>query len=159
MADDADLLDQRRNDLVTLFIDDHPMARALGMEFVEGDWNRVVCRLPMRDDLTFREGAGLAPGVLLTVLDGVFGLSVCMRVPVPQAIATIELKIDFIEDARTDADLVFTGECYAIADNVGYARGEITRQGDGGLVAGGSATFMLGTRGPTFFTEAAGEGA
>lgn len=152
-APSADPFHHRRASLVSLFFDDHPMARALGMEFVKGDPEGVVCRLPHTAALEYHAGAGLAPGVLVTVLDGMLGLSVMMRVEKPQAIATIELKIDYIEGEEAAGDLLFNTECYAIADNVGYARGEIRRAADDGLVAFGSATFMLDTRGPQFFTD------
>ena len=153
MTDAADPLAERRASLVALFIDDHPMARALGMEFVGGDAETVVCRLPYRGDLANHENKGLAPGVLVTVIDATFGLSVMMRVPEPQAIATIQLKIDFIEGVEADCDALFNAECYAIADNVGYARGDIRRDDDGSVIAFASATFMLGTRGPEFFKK------
>ena len=148
----ADALSDRRKQIVANFIDGHPLARALGTEFVSGDAEKVVVRLPFSTELVHDAETRLAPGVLVTVIDPVFGIAIMLKVSRPLAIATIELKTEFVEGRHPSGGLAFNAECHALADNIAYARGEIRLEDDDALIATATATFMVGTRGPTFFT-------
>lgn len=124
---------------------------ALGIEAVEGD---CAMRAPFRADLVDDvETGGLANGVITTLLDQTCGMAVSMarREGEPGdaafqrfgAMATLDLRIDFMRPAKPGRDVVGQAECYRIAGGVGFVRGLAFEDDPADPVAAVQAAFML----------------
>jgi len=62
------------------------------------------------------------------------------------ALATLDLRIDYMGPATPGEDLLATGECYKRTRNIAFVRAEAFHASSEEPVATCVATFMLGTR-------------
>lgn len=91
-------------------------------------------------------------GLLTLLLDSVFGFSVISSLETPTAIATIDLKIDFLRDLPIDEKLLVEARVADAVDTFSHAEGEVRAAKSGLLIARGNGSFMVGTKGPSFGT-------
>ena len=90
-------------------------------------------------------GAAMHPGFFTIVLDSMFGMATFLSLDEMQPIATINLKVDTQGSVAPGARVTCQARCEGIADDVAVVRGHVKGQ-DGGLIAVGAGTFMVGTR-------------
>ena len=62
------------------------------------------------------------------------------------AIATLDLRIDYMGPAVPGEDLLATGECYKRTPNIAFVRTQAFQESSPEPIASCVATFMLGTR-------------
>jgi acyl-coenzyme A thioesterase PaaI-like protein len=97
----------------------------------------------------FAGGDGAIHGGLYTIiLDSIFGMTVFTAIETVMPIATINLRTDYIGAIAPGARAVCAAECEAIRDDVAFVKGRLTAESGGALLATGSATFMIGAKGP-----------
>ena len=106
------------------------------------DW--IEMALPWREDLVGIPDSGiLASGPIISLLDTVTSLSVNVRRNAFLALATIDLRIDYMRAAKPGAALVGRGECYKLGRSVAFVRG-LAHEGDSNdPVAHAAGSFML----------------
>ncbi len=126
-----------------------PHALAIGMRLETTADGRPCFRLPYDYHLIGDPDSGvLHGGVITAMLDQTAGL---LARPTGQtreeyALATLDLRIDYMGPATPGEDLLATGECYKRTQNIAFVRAEAFQESSAEPIATCVATFMLGTR-------------
>jgi uncharacterized protein (TIGR00369 family) len=140
-----------------------PHARAIGMELVSYEDGRCVVRVPYAHRLGGDPDTGVIHGGVITaVLDNASGMAV-PRVQLSaeqRAIATLDLRIDYMRPATPEKDLMVSAECYQLTRSVAFVRAHAWQENEDSIIASSVATFMLGANRavpPAFASESSGD--
>ena len=134
--------------LTRYFLKSNKLFEELRLEFVHFEPSRVEIRIPFNDQFELSAGEGLSSGILTTALDSIFGLIVLANLKELAPVATIDLNVEFTSTTRRGQSVVCHAEYGALSDQVAHVRGHVFGEETGQIFAFGSATFMVGTRGP-----------
>jgi uncharacterized protein (TIGR00369 family) len=122
-----------------------PHCTALGMQVVRVGPREAVIRLPHRADLIGDPVRQVVfGGVITTLLDHASGLAVLCSLSELTAIATLDLRIDYLRAAEPGADLYGRAECYKLGANVAFVRGTAWDRSPDEPFASHLATMMIG---------------
>ncbi len=122
-----------------------PHAHLLGIRVVRAGPCEAVLMLPYREELIGDPARGVVfGGAVTTLLDQASGLSIACSVDVPKAIATIDLRVDYLRAAEPGADLYGHAHCYKLTRNVAFVRGSAYDRSPEDPFASFLATFMIG---------------
>lgn len=125
-----------------------PHGEAIMLEkLAQGD-NRAKVAIPYNDHLIGDPETGVVHGgVITTLLDTACGMSVRSDVELggEKAIATLDLRIDYMRPATPGEKIYAEAECYRRTRNIAFVRGTAYHQDANKPVATCTATFMLGT--------------
>lgn len=124
-----------------------PHARAIGMQLVSFDDGRCVVRVPYAERLVGDPDTGVIHGGVITaVLDNASGMAVprAQLSAEQRAIATLDLRIDYMRPATPEKDLMVSAECYQLTRSVAFVRAHAWQQNEESIIASSVATFMLG---------------
>lgn len=103
----------------------------------------AVARLPCRPEFIGDTLRGVIhTGVVTSLVDSVCGLAVSARIGAPQAVATLDLRVDYLRPSHGDADLLCRAECYRLTAHVAFVRARVWQDDPDAPVAEGLATFM-----------------
>lgn len=117
---------------------------ALGFAFDGLDGDRVRLRAPWREDLVGDPDTGvLAGGLVTALLDHVGGLAVWVALDRFEAIATLDLRVDYMRAAEPRRDLIAEARCYRLTRSVGFVRAWAFEDDPADPVAAAQATYML----------------
>jgi uncharacterized protein (TIGR00369 family) len=129
----------------TEFVAHIPHCRRLGMEVVHAGPREATVRLPYREELVGDPVRGVVfGGVITTLLDHASGLAVLCSLPELKAIATLDLRIDYLRAAEPGCDLVGRAECYKLGAQVAFVRGTAWDRSPDDPFASLLATMMVG---------------
>ena len=134
-----------------------PMNKSLGLTVVEasGDTGMALIRLPFDERWVGNPDTGvLHGGVVTTLLDASSGVAVYMRVQKQIAIATIDLRSDYLEPSLPRRDLFCRAECFKATRNVAFVRALAFHDRPEDPIATATGTFMLDTKGLSVHTRA-----
>ena len=122
-----------------------PHAQHLGMRVVESGPGFAVMALPYRDELIGDPVRKVVFGGAITaLLDQASGLAVACALDVLRAIATVDLRVDYLRAATPGLDLYARVECYKVTRNVAFVRGLAYEHTPNDPFASSLGTFMLG---------------
>ncbi len=122
-----------------------PHARALGIRLVQVAPREATLMLPHRPEIIGDPARGVVfGGVITTLLDQACGLTVACSVEVPCAIATLDLRIDYLRAADPGHDLFGRACCTKLTKNVAFIRATAWEHDPEDPFASCLATFMLG---------------
>ncbi len=122
-----------------------PHAAYLGIRVVETGPCYAVMMLPYRPELVGDPTRGVVfGGVVTTLIDHTSGLAVACALEQLTAIATIDLRIDYLRAAEPGCDLWARSECYKRTKNVAFVRAFAWEKDSADPFATCLATFMLG---------------
>jgi uncharacterized protein (TIGR00369 family) len=122
-----------------------PHARHLGIRVVETGPRVAVCMLPYRDELIGDPVRRVVfGGAITTLIDHASGLAVACALDELTAIATIDLRVDYLRAAAPGRDLYTRSECYHVTRNVAFVRAVAYEESTEDPFASCLATFMLG---------------
>ena len=152
MAPDDSPAPPRRYALQSIFGPGHagmanhtPHAAHLGIRVVETGPAFAICALPFREDLIGDPRRRVIfGGAITTLIDHASGLAVACAVEELTAIATIDLRVDYLRAAEPDLDLYARSECYRLARNVAFIRAVAWERTPDDPFASALGTFMLG---------------
>jgi uncharacterized protein (TIGR00369 family) len=138
-----------------------PHAQHLGMKVIETGPGFAVAMLPYRLDLIGDPIRKVVfGGAITTLLDHASGLAVACALDVLRAIATVDLRVDYLRAAAPGLDLYARVECYKVTRNVAFVRGIAYERGPDDPFASCLGTFMLGAnRSGSSFDRLVREGA
>ena len=144
--------DEPRYALAALFggsgaelIDHIPHCKRLGMEVVRVAPREATVRLPYREELIGDPVRKVVfGGVITTLLDHASGLAVFCSLSQLTAIATLDLRIDYLRAAEPGCDLVGRAECYKLGAQVAFVRGTAWDRSPDDPFASVLATMMVG---------------
>jgi uncharacterized protein (TIGR00369 family) len=125
-----------------------PYAAAIGMHLAELPDGTPAMRLPYSEHLIGDPDTGvLHGGVITALLDQTAGMVARPDEPggAETAIATLDLRIDYMGPATPGADLWATGECYKRTRNIAFIRAWAFHETKEDPVATCVAAFMMGT--------------
>ncbi len=122
-----------------------PHARHLGMKVVETGPGFAVMMLPYRPELIGDPVRKVVFGGAITaLLDQASGLAVACALDVLRAIATVDLRVDYLRAAAPELDLYARVECYRVTRTIACVRGIAYERGPEDPFASCLGTFMLG---------------
>ncbi len=101
-----------------------PFAKAIGMEVVDAREGEAWIRVPYDEKLIGNPDTGVIHGgVITSALDNVAGVAVQLALPERMAIATLDLRIDYMKPATPREDLTTHAHCYKLTRNIAFVRG------------------------------------
>jgi len=122
-----------------------PHAIRLGIRVVEIGPGTATLLLPFRDELVGDPTRGVVfGGVITTLLDHGSGMATACALEEFTAIATIDLRIDYLRAAAPGLDLYGRTECYKVTRNVAFVRGLAWERDPADPFATCQAVMMLG---------------
>jgi uncharacterized protein (TIGR00369 family) len=124
-----------------------PHAAALGMRLVGYEDGKALVRVPYAEHLVGDPDTGVIHGGVLTaVLDNASGMAVprASLSEAQRAIATLDLRIDYMRPAKPREDLLVEAECYQLTRAIAFVRARAYQASDDRTIASSVATFMLG---------------
>lgn len=102
----------------------------LGMRYVAHGTDWVELALPWREDLVGETGSGiLATGPIVSLMDMASGMAIWTATSEFLAIATLDLRVDYMRPARKGAAINGRSECYRRTRSAAFVRG-IAHDGD-----------------------------
>lgn len=124
-----------------------PHCGALGIKVVKIGRDATTLALPYNPDLVGDPVSGvLHGGVVTTLIDTVCGMAVFAALQRLQAIATLDLRIDYLKPAQALKELHATAECYKLTRNIAFARARAYHpDAPDDLVASCVGAFMIGS--------------
>lgn len=127
-----------------------PHAQFLGMRCDEIGPARAMLSVPYQDRLigNFRTGV-LHGGVITAVLDTVGWLAIAALLPEATAIATLDLRIDYLRPAQPGQTIRATARCTKITSSIAFACGVAFHEREDEPIAQLTGTYMLGSTGFT----------
>lgn len=121
-----------------------PHNRELGLELVEVWRGGGIMRLPFRDDLVGNPLTGvLAGGVITALLDATCGMAVMTALRIPAAVATLDLRIDYLRPAAARHPVSARADCYRVTRHVAFTRAVAYDVDPGDPLASAAGAFML----------------
>lgn len=121
---------QKREHLADAFFGSIPHNQALGTSIVQVGEGLAVARLEYRQDLLGDIQEGIwHTGPAISLADATCGLSVTLALPEVEAVATLDLRMDYLQPAVGGEPLIARAECYHVTRRVAFARASL-HQGD-----------------------------
>jgi uncharacterized protein (TIGR00369 family) len=136
-----------------------PHARVLGIRVVETGPGFAVCALPYREELIGDPARRVVfGGAITTLIDHTSGLAVACALAELTAIATIDLRVDYLRAAAPECELFARSECYRVTRTVAFVRAIAYERAPADPFAGCLGTFMLGANRSESFARVVGGG-
>jgi uncharacterized protein (TIGR00369 family) len=102
----------------------------LGMRYSRHGDDWVELELPWRRDLLAEEGGKvLASGPILSLMDMASGMAIWRAMADFSAIATLDLRVDYVRPAREGSSVFGRSQCYRLTRSVAFVRG-LAHDGD-----------------------------
>jgi uncharacterized protein (TIGR00369 family) len=137
-----------------------PHNRALGLRILDVGGGTVEILLPYAAHLVGDPESGVIHGGAITsLMDATCGASVFLKILKPIAVATLDLRIDYMRPAEAGRDVLAYAHCYHITRNVAFVRGFAFHDDRERPIASAAGTFMLGTAGQSLLPDEAHSGA
>ena len=115
------------------------------MRVVEAGPGTAVVTLPYHEELIGDPARGVVfGGVITTLIDQASGLAVACAMEELAAIATIDLRVDYLRAAAPGLDLHARAECYKLTRHVAFVRATAWERSPDDPFAGCLGTFMVG---------------
>lgn len=145
MSKDPENEAARRNEALKGMLIDHvPHARAIGLEIVSAEKARARLKVPYAPFLVGNPDTGVIHGgVITTMLDNACGVATQMALGEPTAIATLDLRIDYMRPAAPKQDIQCEAHCFKLTKSVAFVRGTAFHDDIDDPIATCMSAFML----------------
>jgi uncharacterized protein (TIGR00369 family) len=121
-----------------------PFLRALGGELLEFKKGLGRLRLPWSEKLVGNPETGVVHGGVITaMLDQACGMAIGSALDTPMAMATLDLRIDYMKPATPRIDILIESECLKITREIAFARARAYHTIIDDPIAIATGTFML----------------
>ena len=141
---DEKLIRENLEAMRTILIAHVPFARALGMEIIDAKPAEAWMRVPYADALVGNPDTGVIHGGVITAaLDNVSGVAVQLALSERMAIATLDLRIDYMRPATPHKDLTAHAHCYKVTRNIAFVRSTAYHDDMEDPIATSVGAFML----------------
>ena len=118
------MADSFLEDLLPRLANAAPHTHALDFRFEGRHDAAVTLRAPYRAELAGDSATSiLASGVVTTLLDHAGGMAVWAALGGFQPIATLDLRIDYMRAAASNADILARAECIQLTRSIAFVRG------------------------------------
>lgn len=140
--------EQFRALLVQHFMRAIPHAQECGMTITRLDDRGAAARMPYRPEwLGDTERGVIHTGVVTTLVDTISGVAAVAAAGHFEAVATLDLRMDFLRPAQPDLPLNAFAECHRLTRSVAFVRGYSWQDDESQPVATHQAAFMRGSAG------------
>ncbi|MBB5016900.1 uncharacterized protein (TIGR00369 family) [Chitinivorax tropicus] len=120
-----------------------PHSKTIGLQYVQGERGRATMKIDYRPDLIGNPKTGVVHGgVITSLIDTTSGLAVFSHLAESEAIATLDLRIDYLQSAVPGQTIYCTAECYRMTKNVAFTRATAYQDGLDQPIAYSVGTFM-----------------
>lgn len=137
----------RLRELGQRFMRGVPHNKALGLELRAMSDARAELLLPYDPRLVGNPETGvLHGGAISALMDACCGAAVFQALQKPMAIATLDLRIDYLKPAAPGRAVIARAHCYKVTRHVAFVRGVAFLDSEDDPIATSAGTFMLGTR-------------
>ena len=144
MSDQTNITPEQIEMMKDVLIQHVPHARALGLKVEYAKRGQAWISVPYNEDLVGDTETGvLHGGVITTLLDNACGIAVQLALPERAAIATLDLRIDYMKPATPKLDLMGHTHCYKVTKNIAFVRGAAYHEDENDPIATCVGTFML----------------
>jgi uncharacterized protein (TIGR00369 family) len=124
-----------------------PHAQDIGMRVIDISQGIAKLALDFRDELLGDPTRGLIhTGVITTLVDSACGFAVIANINKPIAIATLDLRMDYLRPAIRDKIIYVQAECYRTTRHIAFVRAKVWQDSEQRLIASCSSAFMLKPR-------------
>jgi uncharacterized protein (TIGR00369 family) len=124
-----------------------PFLRALGGELLEFKKGIGRLRLPWSEKLIGNPQTGVVHGGVITaMLDQACGMAIGSALDTPTAMATLDLRIDYMKPATPRTDILIESECLKLTREIAFARARAFHTSVKDPIAIATGTFMLMAR-------------
>jgi uncharacterized protein (TIGR00369 family) len=131
-----------------------PHMRECGLSLVRGSPEGVELRMPFREEWVGDPIRGvLHTGPITVLVDSACGLAVLAATPVPETIATLDLRMDYLRPAMRDKDLYCRAECFRLTSHIAFVRASVWQDDPGQPVAISQSAFMRSSQGKPWNPE------
>ncbi len=121
-----------------------PWANALGFEVTRIEKGRAFARVAWREDLVGDPDTGVIHGGVVTaLLDNICGVAVSTALQRIMALATLDLRIDYMRPAEMGADIIAEAECYHVTRSVAFTHAWAYHDSRERVIATASAAFAI----------------
>lgn len=126
-----------------------PHMGEIGLQLLCAGSESVEMALPYREDWLGDIAHGLLhPGIITTLVDSCSGLAVMAHIGKLEAIATLDLRMDYLHPAVKDHTLHCRSRCYRMTTNIAFARADVWQAHEPGrVIATSQGVFMRSARG------------
>lgn len=126
-----------------MFTEAVPHNRALGLSLTDVGDGMVRMLLPFDEKLIGNpETRVLHGGAISAMLDAACGAAVLIKLGAPEAIATLDLRIDYLRPATPPLNVVCEAQCYKLTQNVAFARALAFHDDPADPIAAAAGSFM-----------------
>jgi uncharacterized protein (TIGR00369 family) len=120
-----------------------PHSATIGLEFVHGERSQATLRVPYNTALVGNPRSGvLHGGVITSLIDTTSALSVFSLLNEREAIATLDLRVDYLRGATPGEPVYCSAECYRLGRQIAFTRATVYQESNDQPIAHGVATFM-----------------
>lgn len=124
-----------------------PHVKALGITVTGFAPESVVMTLPYRDEwLGDTERGVIHTGVITTLIDSCCGMALLAKLESLEAIATLDLRVDYLRPALRDKPVLCRAECYRLTQSVAFLRATAWQDNESEPVAVSTGAFMRNSR-------------
>jgi uncharacterized protein (TIGR00369 family) len=121
-----------------------PQARALGLTLTRIEGAKVWGKAPYRADLVGDPQSGvIAGGVVTTFLDQLSGIAAVAALAEPSAVATIDIRIDYMRSAVPGRDILAEAHCIRVSRSVAFVHATAYEDRPADPIAHAAAAFMI----------------
>lgn len=121
-----------------------PWASFLGFEMIDVERGRAFAKVRWREDLVGDPERGVIHGgVITSLLDNLCGVAIATRLRRIQAMATLDLRIDYMRPADKGEDILAEAECYHMTRSVAFTHAWAYHGSKDRMIASASGAFAL----------------
>jgi len=125
-----------------------PQIKALDLRCLEFGRGHCLFELDYNDKLIGNPDTGVVHGgVITTLLDSAGGAVAFSVTPQGRSVATLDLRIDYLAQAKPKLSIKGFAECYKQTQHVAFVRGYAYQTQKEDPIASFSASFMIGSVG------------
>lgn len=140
--------------LAERFFDMLPHGRLLGLAPEAVGTDDVTARLPYRMELVGNPATGvLHGGAITTLVDQTSGVAVLVALNQPEAIATLDLRLDYLRAAEPQRDVFAWARCYRLTRHIAFTQCAVYQMDPADPVAMSMGTFMRASDGGPSIVE------
>jgi uncharacterized protein (TIGR00369 family) len=145
MTENAHVLAQFFGENPQQLLEFTPHCREIGLVALRAGPGEATLKIPYQPKLIGDPARGVVfGGVITTLLDQAGGVAVLCSLDELTAIATIDLRVDYMRPATPGRDLIGHAHCYRRARHVAFVRGAAYHDDPSDPFATFLSTYMLG---------------
>lgn len=127
-----------------LMMEGVPWAKTLGFRVTRVERGRAFATAPWRQDLVGDPDTGVIHGGVITaLLDNICGVAIATRLKEIKAMATLDLRIDYMRPADKGREIIAEAECYHITRTVAFTHAWAYHESRERTIATASGAFAL----------------